>query len=240
MKKLVVLSAAVGCIALSAAFSQATVREDSGTHHQAAAKGWVNLFDGKTLNGWHGFNKGMQPIANWEIKDGALVCGGGASSEDIVTDKKYGNFELEWEWKVDKGSNSGVMYHVVEDKKYHGPSETGPEYQIIDDVTYPQKLNDWQQAGADYAMHPAGANKKLKPVGEWNKSRIIFNKGHVEHWLNGEKIVAFTAWDADWTQKKGAGKWKDYPDYGNAKTGVIALQDHGNKTYYKNIRIKAL
>ncbi len=205
--------------------------------------GWVNLFDGETLAGWHGFNKGSDSITNWTYIDGALVClgatGGADVGGDIVTDKDYANFELQWEWKVDTGSNSGVMYHVVEDKKYSGPWETGPEYQIIDDVTFPDKLEDWQMAGADYAMHPAGPNKVLQPVGEWNTSKIIFNNGHVEHWLNGEKIVEFTR-DSVWQQKKETGKWKDHPDYGSATSGKIALQDHGAKAYYRDFRIKEL
>ncbi len=212
-------------------------------NEDTANQGWVSLFDGKTLNGWHGYNKDTATIKNWTIIDGALVCLGHAehdSGGDIVTDKQYENFELEWDWKVDSGSNSGVMYHVVEDKKYHAPYQTGPEYQIIDDVNFPGKLEDWQQAGADYAMNVAGPNKKLKPVGEWNNSKIVFNKGKVEHWLNGEKIVAFEAWTDEWTKKRETGKWKDFPDYGKAAKGFIALQDHGNKAYFKNIRIKEL
>ena len=203
---------------------------------------WVNLFDGKTLNGWHGFNKTGE-IKNWTVEDSALVCLGAAkdaSGGDIVTDRKFENFELVWEWKVDKGSNSGVMYHVVEDPKYKAPYETGPEYQIIDDIGFPEKLEEWQQAGADYAMNLANDKKQLKPVGEWNSSKIIFNKGHVEHWLNGEKIVEFEAWTDEWNKEKAEGKWKDYPDYGSAKTGGIALQDHGNKAYFKNIKIREL
>ncbi len=203
---------------------------------------WIVLFDGKTLNGWHGFNN-TGKITNWTIEDGALVCLGAAkdaSGGDIVTDQKFDNFELVWEWKVDKGSNSGVMYHVVEDPKYKAPYETGPEYQIIDDIGFPEKLEEWQQAGADYAMHLANEKKNLKPVGEWNSSKIVFNNGHVEHWLNGEKIVEFQAWTDEWNKEKAEGKWKDYPDYGSAKTGGIALQDHGNKAYFKNIKIKEL
>ena len=203
---------------------------------------WISLFDGKTLNGWHGYNK-TGPVKNWDIEDGALVCLGAAkdaSGGDIVTDKKFSNFELKWEWKVDKGSNSGVMYHVLEGPKWHSPYETGPEYQIIDDVTFPEHLEVWQQAGADYAMHPANDQKVLKPVGEWNTSKIIFNKGHVEHWLNGKKIVEFDANSDDWKQKRAAGKWKDYPDYAKSMTGEIALQDHGDKAYYKHILIREL
>jgi hypothetical protein len=203
---------------------------------------WTSLFDGKSFKGWHGFNK-VGPIQNWTIEDGAMVCLGAAADAhggDIVSDQAYENFELKWEWKISKGGNSGLMYHVVEDKKYTAPYQTGPEYQMIDDVGFPQKLEDWQKTGADYAMNVANEKKKLKPVGEWNTSSIIFNKGHVEHWLNGQKIVEFQAWDDKWKKEKAEGKWKDYPDYGMAKTGLIALQDHGNKAYFKNIMIRIL
>jgi hypothetical protein len=206
------------------------------------ATGWISIFDGKSLKGWHNYNK-SGPVKSWEVEDGALVCLGtakDASGGDIVTDKKYTDFELKWDWKVDKGSNSGVLYHVQEGQKWHGTYETGPEYQIIDDVTFPEHLENWQQAGADYAMHPANDQKVLKPVGEWNQSRIVFRKGHVEHWLNGKMIVQFEAWSDDWNKKRTEGKWKDYPDYGKAKTGEIALQDHGDKAYYKNIFIREL
>lgn len=210
---------------------------------EASEKGkWISLFDGTSLKGWHGYNK-KGAIANWAIEDGAMVCLGAAADAhggDIVSDKSFENFELKWDWKMSREGNSGVMYHVVESKKYEAPYETGPEYQLIDDVNFPQKLEEWQKTGADYAMHLSNEKKKLKPTGEWNTSTIIFNKGHVEHWLNGEKIVEFQAWDADWEIKKKEGKWKDFPDYGVAKKGLIALQDHGNKAYFKNIMIKAL
>jgi Domain of Unknown Function (DUF1080) len=202
----------------------------------------VPIFDGSGLNGWHGFNKTGE-VKNWKIEDSALVCLGAskdASGGDLVSDKEYENFDLSWQWKVSKGANSGVIYHVIESPKYKTTYETGPEYQMIDDIGFPEKLEDWQKAGADYAMNPANDRKKLMPVGEWNSSRIVFNKGHVEHWLNGEKIVTFQAWDDKWNKEKTEGKWKDYPDYGMAKKGHIALQDHGNKVYFKNIRITGL
>ena len=200
------------------------------------------LFDGKTFNAWHGFNK-EGAIKNWAIEDGALVCLGAAPDAhggDIVTDKEYGNFDLRWEWKVTSGANSGLMYHVVESNKYKAPYETGPEYQLIDDIGFPEKLEDWQKAGADYAMYAPNERKRLKPVGDWNSSRILFDNGRVEYWLNGEIIVEFTAWSEEWTKKKTEGKWKDYPDYGSAKKGRIALQDHGQKVYFRNIRIEEL
>lgn len=246
MKQFFFVLVSAGCLMACANDNKSTPGETAGTTAKDSVTdnaGWETLFDGKTLSGWHGFNKDGAPIKNWTIIDGALVCLGHAehdSGGDIVTDKAYENFELEWDWKVDSGSNSGVMYHVIEDKKYNAPYQTGPEYQIIDDVNFPGKLEEWQKAGADYAMHLAGSNKKLKPVGEWNNSKIIFNKGQVEHWLNGEKILAFEAWTPEWNKLRETGKWKDFPDYGKATTGLIALQDHGNKAYYKNIRVRKL
>ena len=200
------------------------------------------LFDGKSLSGWHAFNKPGE-IKNWTIEDGAMVCLGAAvgdSGGDIVSDKEYDNFELSWDWKIDKGGNSGVMYHVIESSKYKAPYETGPEYQLIDDDGYPDKLENWQKTGADYAMNIPNDKKKVNPVGEWNTSKIIFNKGHVEHWLNGEKIIEFEAGNEKWIKEKEQGKWKDFPDYGSIKKGRISLQDHGNKAYFKNITIKEL
>jgi hypothetical protein len=230
--KILTLTAALACMAGSHSFAQ------------SKKSAWVSLFNGKNLNGWHSFNK-KGKVPNWTIENGALVCLGAVKGTDtggdIVSDKLYGSFELVWEWKIDKGSNSGVLYHVVEDPKYSGTYLTGPEYQLIDDINWvPDILEDWQKTGADYAMHPANSLKKIMPVGQWNTSKIIFNKGHVEHWLNGKKIVAFTAWDADWNKKKAEGKWKEHPEYGLAKTGHIALQDHGHKAYFKNMKIRPL
>ena len=198
-----------------------------------------SLFDGKSLNGWHAFNKPGE-INNWTVEDGAMVCLGAAKGDsggDIVTDAEYENFELSWEWKIEKGGNSGLMYHVIEDPKYKAPYETGPEYQMYDDKPESSPL---QRTGADYAMYPANDKKQAKPAGEWNTSRIIFDNGQVEHWLNGEKIVSFQAWNDDWYARKKEGKWNNYPDYGLAKKGKIALQDHGKKTWFRNITIKEL
>jgi len=237
MKKYCIKTAGIFFVIIAcASFTISTNKMTTGNEE------WISLFDGKTLNGWHGYNK-TGTIQNWAIEDGALVCLGAAKDAhggDIVTDKAFENFELKWEWKISKEGNSGVMYHVVEGPKYEAPYQTGPEYQLIDDTGFPQKLEEWQKTGADYAMNLPNDKKKLKPVGEWNTSKIVFDKGHVEHWLNGQKIVEFQAWDAKWQKEKQEGKWKDYPDYGLAKTGLIALQDHGNKAYFKNIMIKVL
>ncbi|RFZ85674.1 DUF1080 domain-containing protein [Mucilaginibacter terrenus] len=237
------IATAITCIAGAQTFASRLTDPDP-VKKVAKKDAWISLFNGRDLTGWHGYNK-KTPVVNWEVENGALVCLGTVKGTDtggdIATDKEFSNFELVWEWKIDKGSNSGVLYHVVEDPKYTSTYQTGPEYQIIDDLGWvPDKLEDWQKTGADYAMTVPNSEKKLKPVGEWNTSKIVFNKGHVEHWLNGKKILEFTAWGRDWTAKKAAGKWKEHPEYGMAKTGRIALQDHGHKAYFKNIRIREL
>ncbi len=206
---------------------------------------WISLFDGHSLAGWHGFNKGDTVIDNWMVEDSVLTClgktGGSDIGGDIVTDASFGNFELEWEWKISPGGNSGLMYHVVEDPKYKAPYETGPEYQLIDDIGFPGTLEDWQQAGANYAMNPANnAKKKLNPAGEWNTSKIVYHDGEVEHWLNGQKIVKFQEGTPDWEKERIEGKWKDFPDYKITNRGKIALQDHGDQAWFRNIRIKEL
>lgn len=244
MKRTAFKKIGISLLAISLiACADKNIKKDTVTSDQPETEtGWISLFDGKTLKGWHGFNKKGE-VKNWTIEDSALVCLGAAQGDtggDIVSDKEFENFELTWDWKITKGGNSGVMYHVVEDAKYKAPYETGPEYQVLDDVGFPEKLEEWQKTGADYAMNLPNDKKKLKPVGEWNSSKIVFNKGHVEHWLNGEKIVEFQAWDETWNKAKTEGKWKDFPDYGSAKKGKIALQDHGNKAYFKNIMIREL
>ncbi|WP_188504032.1 3-keto-disaccharide hydrolase [Parapedobacter pyrenivorans] len=205
---------------------------------------WISLFDGTSLNGWHGFNK-PGTVDNWVVEQGVLTClgktGGGDIGGDIVTDEEFGNFELEWEWKISEQGNSGLMYHVVEDSKYNAPYETGPEYQLIDDIGFGAKLEKWQEAGANYAMNPAdNSKKKLNPVGEWNTSKIVYKDGNVEHWLNGALIVAFSEGTPDWNKEKNEGKWKDYPDYKITNNGRIALQDHGDRAWFRNIRIREL
>ena len=142
--------------------------------------------------------------------------------------------------KTAENANSGVMYHIVEDKKYQAPYETGPEYQVIDDIDFPEKLEDWQKAGADYAIMAANDKKKLNPVGEWNSSKLIYNNGHVEHWLNGDKVVEFEEGSPEYNEAYKKSKWVDYPDWNKSKVGAISLQDHGAAVYFRNIKIKVL
>ena len=207
--------------------------------------GWRLLFDGHSLAGWHGYNK--QAIDAWRVDACALRTAGTAGNygsdtrPDLVTDAEFTNFELTLDWKATKGGNSGVMYGVIEDPKYDAPWKTGPEYQLIDEVGFPERLEPWQMAGANYAMHlPDKTKKVLKPVGEWNTTRIVVNGNHVEHWLNGQKILEFERWTPEWRALRDAGKWKEAPDYGMAKTGRIAIQDHGSVFWFRNVKIKPL
>lgn len=219
------------------------IKEENNTV-DVSKKKWVDLFDGTSLKGWHGFNK-KDAVTNWVIEDGVLTClgktGGSDFGGDIVTEKEFGNFELKWEWKISKKGNSGLMYHVVEKPKYRAPYETGPEYQMIDDIGFGKILEKWQMAGANYAMNPADEQKKkLNAVGEWNTSRIVYKDGKVEHWLNGQLIVSFLERNPEWNREKSEGKWKDYPDYKIADRGRIALQDHGDRAWFRKIRIREL
>jgi hypothetical protein len=208
------------------------------------AAGWDLLFDGKDMNGWHGYNG--QTTGSWTVDDCALKTVGTEGNygsdmrADLVTDASYTNFELSLEWKATKGGNSGVLYGVVEDPKYDAAWKTGPEYQLIDDVGFPEKLAEWQKAGANYAMQTPNDQKELKPVGEWNQTRIVVNGPHVEHWLNGKKILEFERWTDEWKKLRDAGKWKDAPDYGLARTGRIALQDHGSVFWFRNVKIRPI
>ena len=209
---------------------------------QEKAEGWQLLFDGKTTNGWHKFNDGAIN-GGWKVENGEFMAldKGGDIGGDIVSDKDYTNFDLKLEWKVSPGGNSGIFYHVKEGKEYKGVEETGPEYQLIDDIGFPEKLEEWQKAGANYAMHLAdNSQKKLEKVGEWNTSRIVVKDSLVQHYLNGKLIVEFKQWTDDWRKRKAAGKWKDSEDYAHSTTGKIGLQDHGNIFWYRNIRIKSL
>ena len=204
---------------------------------------WEYLFDGKDASGWRSFN-GKDLPEGWVVENGTLksLGQGGDIGGDIVYGKKaFTNFELYLEWKISKGGNSGIFYHVREGEKYKAAYENAPEYQVIDDIDFGQPLEDWQSVGADYAMYAADRNKKkVRPHGAWNTSRIIFTPQKAEYWLNGEKVVSFIPWSEDWNKRKNEGKWKDYPDYGVAKTGLIGLQDHGSFIWYRNIKIREL
>lgn len=231
-------SLSAGLILLCAACTQSSEPSNSLTEKEKA-EGWTLLFDGKTLDGWQGYNKELN---GWVVEDGALMCGGLGSENgggDIMTVKEYDNFELSLEWKISPGGNSGIIYLIHEDTAYSETYATGPEYQVIDDIGWPEELNAVNSTGANYDMD-APAGKVLKPVGEWNTARIIKDGDHVEHWLNGKKVVEYTLWNDVWKEEVANSKWKDYPGYGQYKKGHISLQDHDHPVWYRDIKLKVL
>ena len=212
--------------------------------------GWIYLFDGTSTEGWRAYNGDSLP-SQWMIKDGALTFDtekrleterrGG--NDIIYGNEEFDNFELYLEWKLPEGGNSGIFYHLKEG--YGGPPEVSPEYQLLDDLKWEEinnaKLEDWQKTAADYAMYiPDKDQKIVKPAGEWNTSRIRFTPELVEHWLNGNKVLEFVPWSEDWYERRSAGKWKEFPDYGKYKSGYIGLQDHDSPLWFRNIKIKKL
>lgn len=201
-------------------------------------EGWQLLFNGKNLSGWKTFQG--KEISGWKVIDGVLNNSGIGSDHggDIITKERFQNFELYLEWKIGQKSNSGIFFHVNE-KIGRAIYESGPEYQLIDDKGWPARLHDDQYSGANYGMH-APRNAIVRDLSEWNQTRIIVDETHVQHYLNGAKVVDYYLWDADWTARKEKGKWKDYLYYGMAKKGHIGLQDHGGLAQFRNIKIKII
>lgn len=204
-------------------------------------QGWISLFDGQSLKGWRTYQN--KQTDSWSVVEGTIHCKAGSmapgqtSRADLMTIEQFENFELSIEWKIAPKGNSGIIYLLSE--KHPQPYLTGPEYQLIDDTGYPAKLEDWQKTGANYAMNPP-RSLAAKPVGEWNTTRIIVNKGKVEHWLNEVKVVEYELWSEKWKAEKAIGKWKDAPDYGSVRKGHLSLQDHGDEAWFKNIKLRRL
>lgn len=198
------------------------------------------LFNGVSLKGWRTYQH--RPADSWFVRD-SMICNKGNGDPatrhaDLVTEKEYENFELSIDWKIAPQSNSGILYMVSED--YPSAYLSGPEYQIIDDLGYPAPLEDWQHTGANYAMNAPDPVNCGHIAGEWNHTVIIVNRGHIEHWLNNEKVVDYDLYTDAWNQHRLAGKWKDANAYGMYRKGRIALQDHGGAVCFKNITIREL
>ncbi len=224
-----VLCAAV--VVTTTAYAQAQGPMNTLTEQERAA-GWRLLFDGRTTGGWRGFKKPDMP-AGWQAIDGALTRV--ASAGDIVTTDEFASFELAFEWRIAPGGNSGVFFHVTEDVEavWH----SGPEYQILDNVAHKDGLTPETSAGSDYALH-APSRDATKAPGSWNQGRIVVRGSHVEHWLNGEKIVEYVLGSPEWAARVAKSKFKAYPGFGRAPKGRIAIQDHGDTVAYRNIKIR--
>lgn len=198
----------------------------------AAQAGWRSL---SGLSAWRGYKTTEVP-AGWDAADGIISKENGIG--DLVSRDQFANFELDFDWKIASGGNAGIFYRGTEE--YDHIYWSAPEYQLLDDANAPDGKNRLTSAAAAYAVYPPPAGV-VKPAGEWNSTRIIVNGAHVEHWLNGQKVVDYELWSPDWKAKVAASKFNDYPNYGLAKKGFIGVQgDHNGALSLRNIRIREL
>jgi hypothetical protein len=203
-------------------------------------EGWKLLFDGKTTTGWKTFN-GPKGSKSWKIDDGALMLDKTVTEGrgDLITENEYENYELSLDWKIAACGNSGIIFHVVEDKKYNATYLTGPEMQVLDNACHPDAKIIKHRAGDLYDLISV-SKETVKPVGEWNHAQLISNRGKMEFWLNGTKTVVFAMHTPEWDKMVAGSKFKEMAAFGKASKGHIALQDHGDQVWYKNIKIKEL
>lgn len=195
----------------------------------------IVLFDGSNLDQWRGYqNEAIG--AGWKIDDGILKFDGSGGG-DIITRASFTNFELNFEWAVTEGANSGVMYKVGLGDS--APYMTGPEYQILDNDRHADGKSKLTSAAALYGLYAAESGK-TSPVGQWNTARIVINGNHVEHWLNDVKVVDAGFGSADWQDRLGKSKFHDWEKFATLATGHIALQDHGDEVWFRNISIRNL
>ena len=211
--------------------------------------GWKMLWDGKTTNGWRGAKLDKFPEGGWVIENGELsvLSSGGHESTnggDIVTTEKYGDFELKLDFKITEGANSGIKYYVDTELNKGKGSSIGLEYQILDDARHPDaKLGNHEGSrtiSSLYDLIAADANKVVNPIGEWNHAHIISKDNHVEHWLNGKKVLEYERKSPEYLKLVSESKYKKWPNFGEAEEGRILLQDHGDKVTFRNIKIRPL
>ncbi|HYH56776.1 MAG TPA: DUF1080 domain-containing protein [Anseongella sp.] len=202
-------------------------------------QGWTLLFDGKTTSGWHTYLK-EEAGAAWTVTDGALMFNAGTKEGgDLVTDKEYENYELSLEWKISEGGNSGIIFNVHEAPSFRATYTTGPEMQVLDNEKAQDNKEDDHLAGALYDMIDVGRGI-AKPAGEWNQARLRLNKGQLTLWLNGTQTADVKIGSEKWKQLIANSKFKDWEHFARYSKGRIALQDHGNEVWYRNIKIREL
>ena len=204
--------------------------------------GWQLLFDGTTMQGWHKY--GGSAGSGWKVADNTLHFDGAlktdTTAQDIVTDEEFENFHLKLEWKIDTNGNSGIMFYVHEDTaRFNRPYHTGPEMQVLDNNGHPDAKISKHRAGDLYDLISC-SKETVKPALEWNQVEIKCVNGKLDFWLNGENVVTTQLWDDNWKKMVAASKFKQWSDFGTFKKGKICLQDHGDKVWYRNIKIKRL
>jgi hypothetical protein len=198
------------------------------------AAGWQLLFDGTSLDAWRGYKRETLPESGWELKDGALRTVAKVKGVELITRKKFNDFEFTWEWRVAPGGNNGVKYLVTEER----PQSPGHEYQMIDDAGYPDKLSPNHLTADFYDVLPAAADKPIRPAGEWNTSRIVVRGARVEHWLNGKNVLTYELGSAAVKAGVEKSKFKGHPGFGEKIAGHIMLTYHQDECWYRNLKIR--
>lgn len=237
-----VLSTVALVLVFSARVSSAGAQAPNSLTAEEQQAGWRLLFDGKTTAGWRGYKSTAMP-ASWRVENGSLLSRRtrGESSGDIITIDQFADFELVWEWKMTAGNNSGVIYRATEEKA--SVWETGPEYQILDNQGHLDGLNPLSSAGACYSAF-APAKDMTRPLGQWNQSRIVARGNHVEHWMNGEKLLEYDVGSRVWQAHVKTSKF--FPsaygqsNWGKVPKGHIGLQDYGGAIEFRGIKIRTL
>ncbi len=231
------------CISSVACKAQSTKKPSGMETNQKA--GFTKIFDGSTTTGWHTYGK-TEAGAAWKVEDGSLYLDTAAkkmdksAGGDLVTNEVYENFHLKLDWKIAKNGNSGIIFFINEDpSKYGATYNTGLEMQVLDNDGHPDAKINKHRAGDLYDLI-ASKSEPVKPAGEWNKVEIISNNGNLKFMLNGTEVVNTTLWDSNWKTMVAGSKFKTMPGFGIFKEGKIALQDHGDQVWYKNIEIKRL
>jgi hypothetical protein len=197
--------------------------------------GWTLLFDGSSISGWRGY-KSQSVAPQWHVANGALTKE--KPAPDLVTNDKYANFELQLDWKLAPKGNAGIFYRGTEE--YDAIYWSAPEYQLLDDKGHPDGKSRLTAAGSDYALYPSPKGF-VHRGGEWNHTRLVVNGNHVEHWLNGHRMVTYTLGSKDWEARVKKSKFSAYPNYGKASSGYIGIQgDHDGALALRNIKIKVL
>lgn len=195
--------------------------------------GWKLLFDGKSLDGWRGFGKPEAPKQGWSVEEGFLKLHPKSGRGDIITTETFTNFDFRWEWKLPARANNGVKY-LASEKRPHTP---GPEYQMIDDTL---ETDAKRMTASLYDILPPAKNKPSRPMGEWNESRILVRGNHVEHWLNGKKVLSYELGSPELQAAIAKSKFKDVKDFGEKISGHILITDHGDEAWYRNLKIREL
>ncbi len=208
--------------------------KDNTLNPEEFASGWELLFDGETLNGWKAYN-GDKP-ESWIVKENSIYCDPTKGGDDVMTKESFDDFDLKFEWKIEKNGNSGVIYRTREGKQWSRPYLTGPEYQVFDETNSFSKTS----TGSFYDVYATSKDKVVHPTMEWNKGRIRISNNLVTHWVNGVIVMQCELYSDDWNQHVKDSKWKDNPYFGKSPYGHIDFQNHGHQVWFKNVKILRL